>query len=1113
MQRLYSVVSTFFLCIVYSNLSLVFSVFSFPSLTVILMKKLYFASFFFVLVALSVANQATAQQDEKSIKLQTYFSDPALSPDASEIAFVSGGDIWTVRATGGEARLLVSHPDYDSRPVYSPDGRYLAFSSTRSGNGDVYVLNIATGELRRLTFDDSADEVSAWSGDGKYIYFSSASRDIAAMRDIYRVARQGGTPMTVSNNRYVNEFFAMPSRDGKSLAFSARGVAAYQWWRHGHSHLDESEIWLLHEGRNAYEKITDRGAKHLWPMWSNDDKSIYFVSDKTGTENLYVQPLGGSAKQLTQFTNGRLLWPTMSNNGKGIVFERDFKVWYYDVATGKATMVNIDRRGVPASPGIEHVRMTSQLRDLALSPDNKKVAFTARGDVFVASAKDGGDAMRITSTTGMESQLTWSANSNTLVYSSDRDGASNLYQYNFITGVETRVTNGKQDDQAPKFSPDGKSLSFVRNGEELRIIDLSSKKETLVTKAYIGRPPFASAGSYMWSPDSKWIAFAGFGAKSFRNVYVVPASGGEGRPISFLANAFGDGITWSKDGKYILFNSGQRTENGVIARIDLDLQTPKFKEEQFRNLFSETVTPATAPANTSTTNTKATASADTLFKKKDNTSKAPINIVWEGIRQRLSLLPVGVDVSEHVLSPDGNTLVIIASAAGQENIFTYSLDELSKEPAVLKQVTSTASSKSFPQFSSDGKELFYMDQGRIQSVSLDSRTVKPLAVTAELDIDFAKEKLEVFNQAWDLQNKGFYDSKYHGADWNKIHDIYEPLAAGANTPDELRRILGLMVGELNASHSGVGGPAGQFTVGRVGLLFDTDEYEKNGRLKIAEVVALSPAALVGIKPGEYLIAIDGVNTSAETNVDELMQNKINKMVTLTIASSATDKQGRKVSVKPVNNPTEKGLLYKQWVQQRRDYVNKISNGRLGYVHMYDMTEQSLNQFYLDMDAENQMREGVVVDIRNNNGGFVNAYALDVLSRKGYMTMTVRGLPAAPARSQLGQRALDAPTILVTNQHSLSDAEDFSEGYRTLKLGKIVGEPTGGWIIYTSNVPLFDGTTVRLPFIKITDSQGKNMELAPRPVDIPASNALGEKDKDNQLDVAVKELLKQIGEKK
>jgi C-terminal processing protease CtpA/Prc len=214
----------------------------------------------------------------------------------------------------------------------------------------------------------------------------------------------------------------------------------------------------------------------------------------------------------------------------------------------------------------------------------------------------------------------------------------------------------------------------------------------------------------------------------------------------------------------------------------------------------------------------------------------------------------------------------------------------------------------------------------------------------------------------------------------------------------------------------------------------------------------------------------------------------------------------------VNTATEKGLLYRSWVENNREYVAKISGGRLGYVHMFDMGSGSLSQLFVDLDTENHSRQGVVVDVRNNNGGFVNAYALDVFARRGYMIMTRRGFPSAPARTVLGQRALEAPTILVTNQHSLSDAEDFTEGYRALKLGKVVGEPTGGWIIYTSNVTLIDGTSIRLPFIRIESADGKLMELEPRPVDVPVVRAIGESylGKDVQLETAVKELLKQIG---
>ena len=1033
-----------------------------------------------------------------------YFYMPAVSPDGSEIAFVTAGDIWTVKSAGGEARLLISNPATESRPLYSPDGKSLAFNSTRTGNGDIYVLNLETGKLNRLTYDDGNDELNAWSKDGKYLYFSSSSRDISGMRDVYRVKVSGGTPMTVSNDRYVAEFQPAPAPDGQSVAFVARGVGANQWWRNGRSHLDESELWLLKDGATpSYTKLTENGARQLWPMWSADGKNLYYVSDRSGKENIWMLPIGGAAKQLTNFNTGRVLWPSISANEQYIVFERDFSVWIYDIKKGDAKNLSIILKGTPAGVSTEHAKLTSGFRDLSLSPDNKKVAFIAHGELFVAGAKDGGDAVRITMTSGIESQPIWASNSNSVFYISERSGGTHIFKYDFITNKETRLTNDKEKDVSPLLSPDGKSLAFIRNNRELLVLDLATGKETSVTKGYLGSPPFAPSGTVAWSPDSKWLAYGGFGAKSLFNIYIVPAKGGEAKPVSFLANSFGGNVVWTKDGKSVLYATSQRTETGYIARIDLVPQQPRFREDQFRDLFVDQ-----APAE------KTAAPKKDSVAEMTGTNKSPsgTQITWEGIRQRLSFLPIGTDPNGFIVSKDGNTLVLITNVAGQQNLYSWSLDELAREPAVLKQITTSTGRKSDIQFSADNKEIYFLEGGRIQSVSLESKQSKSISVTAEMDIDFATEKMEMFNETWESLRDGFYDPEFHGKDWNAVRKMYEPYAAGAQTPDELRRLLNLMVGELNASHSGVSGPdVSTQTTGRIGLSFDRAAYEKDGSFKITQVVSFSPAALSGqVKTGDYLIAIDGKALTADQNIDQLLEYKTNRKVVLTIRSAFADSSRPfDVTVKPVTQGTEKGLLYKQWVQQQRDYITKVSKGRLGYVHMYDMGQGSLDQLYLDMDAENHSKDGVVIDVRNNNGGFVNAYAIDVLARKGYMNMSRRGLPEAPARVQLGQRALDAPTVLVTNQHSLSDAEDFTEGYRSLGLGKVVGEPTAGWIIYTSSVGLIDGSAVRMPFIKITDNTGKNMELAPRPVDYPVSNPLGDKGNDKQLDTAVKVLLEEI----
>jgi tricorn protease len=1055
------------------------------------MKKIH-------LVLLMIAFVATAKaQDAKP-----YYYDASISPNSSEIVFVSGGDIWSVAASGGEARLLISNPANETRPLYSPDGKSIAFNSSRSGNGDVYVWNIATGTLTRLTYDDANDEVNGWSADGKYLYFTSTGKDIGSMRDVYRVSINGGTPMLVSDNRYVAEYYAAPSPVGKTLALVGKGYGAIQWWRNGRSHIDESEIWLMDEASKKYTQLAASGAKQLWPMWTPDGKTLYYVSDRSGKQNIWVHPLNGTAKQVTGFKDGRVLFPSISKDGKTIVFERNFAVWKMDVATGESKPVDITLKGSSASTASDFLRVTSGFSDLAISPDGKKLAVIAQGEVFVAGVKDGGDATRVTATIGLESNTVWSKNSNVLYYVGDRDNKANIYQYDFLTAKETQLTTANADDGSLTLSPDGKKLAFVRNAKELRVLELATKKELLLVTAPLSFVPTESSGNFSWSPDNKWIAFASYANKAFRNIYIVPATGGEAKPVSFLANTFGSDVVWGNQGKSVLFVTVQRTENGQVARVDLQPRLPRFREDQFRDLFSD--------QSTSVKTTKTDAVIDSLAPVTNNNKP----IVFEGIKNRLSLLPLtGADVQGIIISKDGNTLIAIADIAGQTNIYSYSLDEMAKEPAVLKQLTFTAGNKNSVQLSDDGKDIYYIESGRVQTVSIDGKQTKSIALTAELNTDFNARKMEVFRQAWEMQQKGFYDEHYHGADWNAIQKQYEPYAAGAQTMDEERRILSLMVGELNASHSGVSSntPA-TFNVGHLGLRFEKDAYENEGKLKITEVVASGPAALTGkIHVGDVLFAVDGNKITANTNLDQLLLNKVNRRVMLTIIPANADSRSEEIAIKPVELNTEKGLLYNQWVQQNRDYVARMSNGRLGYVHMIDMGQGSLDKLYLDLDAQAHANDGVVVDIRNNNGGFVNAYAIDVLARRGYMSMQARGLPAAPARIQLGQRSLEAPTILITNRHSLSDAEDFSEGYRTLGLGKIVGEPTAGWIIYTSNYTLFDGTIVRLPFIKIMDHEGKDMELNPRPVDVQVNNGLGD-NKDEQLNTAVQELLKQVDKK-
>jgi Tol biopolymer transport system component/C-terminal processing protease CtpA/Prc len=853
------------------------------------------------------------------------------------------------------------------------------------------------------------------------------------------------------------------------------------------------------------------------------------MSDEGGTENIWRLGLdGGPAQQVTKFTDGRVLFPSISYDGKAIVFEREFEIWKLDVATGAVAKVPVALRGAPAAAG-ERRLVETTFRSMAVSPDGKKLAAIAHGEVFAAPTKDGGQAQRLTETAGAESDLAWSPDSRRVAYVSERGRASQVMEYDFATQQERPLTQASDFDAVPTYSPDGKMLAYVHGTRQVRVIALAGGQAPRDTVLFEGALDRNEGSKIAWSPDSRWLAFGVTDRKSFRNVWVAPATGGEARPISFLANgSTTDQIAWSSDGKYIVFDSGQRSEPSKMVRIDLLPNTPKYREDAFRDLFK--ATPPGAPTTTKTDPKDKTPAAkpsasEGEAKAEDETKddaptpkgKTPIvRIVFEGIRERATFIPLGGSVEEPVISPDGKTLVYRARQGDQQNLFSYSLDELAKEPPAPQQLTGGRRPKRDYAFSPDSKQLYYLDGGRVSATPIEAPKPRFIEVTGEMVVRFDAEKQVVFDEAWSTLNRAFYDEKYHGQDWAALRARFEPFAQGAQTPDELRRVINLMIGELNASHSGINRPTEGFgaqpasRVGDLGLRFDREAYEAGRGLVVREVISLGPADIEGsIRPGDVLTAVDGKPAGSGINLDALLLDRAGKRTVLTVATGGANRQA---VVRPVAPGVAAGLLYRHWVNDRRAYVEKASGGRLGYVHILDMGADSLDQLYIDLDAQNQGKDGVVIDVRNNNGGFINGYVLDVFSRRNFLTMTPRGLFGVPSRQNLGQRALGSPTILVTNESSLSDAEDFTEGYRYLGLGKVVGVPTAGWIIYTGAQGLIDGSSVRVPFIRVQGADGKEMELNPRPVDIMVERPLGEalSGRDSQLDAAVAELLKGLG---
>jgi tricorn protease len=1076
------------------------------------------------------------------------FATPALSPDGTEIAFASGGDLWTAPASGGAAHLLVSDPAEESRPLYSPDGARLAFQSTRTGANDIYILTFATGALQRITFSDAPITLDAWSRDGQWLYFTSSANDVANQNDIFRVRSTGGTPLEVSAERYLQEFESTPSPDGKSIILVAKGISASQWWRKGHAHIDETELWLKSIDSPTYKLLLAADAKHAWPMAAPDGKTLYFMSDASGAENLWSLDLAATTpKQLTHFTTGRCLWPSLAYDGKSIVFERNFALWKLDLAADRAAELAITLRGVPATPGIIHTPITSW-SNLALSPDGQKVAVAAHGDIFAASAKDGGEPQRLTSTDAAESDPQWSPDSTKLLYLSQRDGGSSLYLYDFTTARETALTASTAVDVSPTFAPDGRSIAFLRNRKELHILtfpeiakgkeklpDLTAKPTDKIIAT--GELDAYSASQLAWSPDSHWVVFVPTGIDGFTNLFAVPADGSApAQPLTFLANGQNAShLAWSPDGKYILFDTAQRAETPRIARVDLIPHLPTYREDQFRDLFRKQSTPGApetkpdtpdAPPSNLSSRPESQRSEDATERpaaKPAAKKPEPTRIVFQGIRDRLTLLPIDLELRFPTISPDGKTLAFLAEDAGQQNIYTYSLDELSREPATPRQLTSTPGSKSNIAFTPNSKEIFYLEGGRgdsgsgVRSISLETRTPKPLTLSTAIDVDFDHEKMVVFDEAWTTLDHRFWNPTFNGADWPALHTSWRPYIEGARTGPELRRDINLLIGELNSSHSGISKPAPPAVrTGRLGLRFERSPFEKDGTLILREIVPLGPAALaiddkgapLAIHLGDHLLAVDGHPITPATNLDSLLEDRSGKRTVLTLEAAGKHYDA---IVRPVTLQVESGLLYRAWVDSRRAYVDKISGGKLGYVHIAAMGDNDLAQLYLDLDVQNQSRQGVVIDVRNNNGGYVNGRVIDVFARHNYLLMTPRDGQTEPSRQSLGQRALGLPTVLLTNESTLSDGEDFTEGYRTLQLGKVVGTPTAGWIVFTGAQRLIDGSSVRTPTTRIRDTRGQDMEMHPRPVDVLQLRPLGETEtgEDIQLKKAVETLLSSL----
>ena len=663
-------------------------------------------------------------------------SEPAISPDHREIAFVAGGDIWTVPAAGGEARLLVSHPAYDSRPLYSPDGTRLAFMSTRTGNGDIYLLTLATGQLRRLTFDDvpgAARRVVARRP--LDLLLVAARKDVNGMNDIFRVSADGGTPMAVSADRFMQEYWSAPSptdpnthrvhREGPNRAAigGAKATATSTRVRSG-SRASAAAT-------PQYEQITKDDAKNAWPMWSGDGKTLYYMSDQSGAENSGAsRSPAATREQLTSFKNGRLCGRRSRTTERRSSSSATSACGRSTSRTGKAHEVPITLRGASASPATEHQTLTHGLpvaRALARRQEDR--VHRARRRVRRLGARRRRRGARHEH--------------------AGARGAARLGAGQPPASRTSRAATGRRTStlrlraRAPRRSsptarrttsrrpgrPTASTIAFMRGAKELRVVDVATKQDRVLATGELDRPPFLPERAIAWSPDGHWIAYlTGGDGRDSRILMSWRSSGGRRAPVELpRRTGTAASIAWSPDGTYLLFDTSQRTEDAQIARVDLVPRTPRFREDQFRDLFTAADAPGNADASRRRARRRRSATARPCARDSARArAAARREIVFDDIRRRISVLPVGVDARSVVDQPrrqDG--------AAQRRRRRVSRISTPSRSTSCRAQPAGRAPAHVDAGLQGEravhrptANEVYYIENGRISAINVESRQAR-----------------------------------------------------------------------------------------------------------------------------------------------------------------------------------------------------------------------------------------------------------------------------------------------------------------------------------------------------------------------------------------------------
>ncbi len=1013
---------------------------------------------------------------------------PAPSPDGNMLAFSYQGDIWRVPISGGRALRLTVHEAYEKTPLWSPDGKQIAFASNRNGNFDIFVMPADGGLARQMTYFSNTDNLTDWAPDGKSLIFSS-NRNFYYHRlpAEYRVPLKGGTPMRLMEE-YADQGKISP--DGRWLAF-VRGRD--NWWRKHYRGSGNYDIWLYEFKTGTYRRLTTFNGDDKHPLWGADSKTIYYVSEKDGTFNLWKMGLDGSGKrQITHFKNDGVRFPQIARNGSVIAFERGADIYTIQPGTKRPRKLAIFAPSDVKVNPVERKTFTSKATEILVSPNGKEVAFVVRGEVFVMKKK-GGKAKAITQNPARDFDIFWSPSGDTLAFVSDRTGNQDIYlafsadtaQKRLSRSLKItlqRLTSDAENEYRPHFSPNGKKIAYIRGNGDLYVMDANGKHAKRILKGW-------DAPDFSWSPDSKWIAFSRADNEFNHDVFIMPADGSQ-PPVNITEHPDDDmSPVWSKDGRKLAFVSRRVGDTFdvwfVFLRKKDNDKTKQDWEDEKEALKANKNKKVAVP----------TVKID--FK----------NIYWR--LRRVTSLP-GNEMGVRI-SPDGETFVFATNSAGKQDLWSVKWDG-----SKLKQLTRSGVSPSQIQFSKDGKNLTFLAKGGLlQSIDLTGKNLKPIGFRATMTINHPAEQLQKFNETWSIMDKRFYDPHHHGVNWKKMIPKYQPLAASVTTIEDFNDVVRLMLGELNASHLGIYPPPPKNPTrsGMLGLFYDASHNGDGLRISLVEPNGPCDSKDVHLKIGDLITAVDGTPLKKTVNVYHLLNDKIGEKIILNVKHASGKSED--VVVEPISYSKFMDLEYDRWVNEKRNRVHQLSKNRLGYVHVRGMSMPSLERFEMLLYAEGHNKDALVIDVRNNGGGWTADYMLAMLETRPHaFTIPRDGGKGYPQ----GRRPLYAwikPFVVMMNQYSYSNAEIFPHAIKTLKLAKLVGVPTFGAVISTGGTSLIDGSYFRIPFRGwYTIPNGVDMELHGAVPDVLVWDQPGDiaRHKDRQLEAAVRTLLAEMKEK-